>query len=158
MNFARRLLLFSFVSFIFSCTHEESNETITIIENLSSQQITVTPYDNGMALTSDIHTIEPSKKKVVQQGSARGKGNSFLYSDDIQVMDSVVINFGRDVSSTHYSYSVVGSNSKAIKRDNPRSLFNRDSYKRVILSETKYALVNEFTYTFTVQDYLDAAK
>ena len=157
MRSLRTMIAFLIVSVVCSCI-EESSETATIIENLSGQQITITPYDNGVALASEAHSINPLEKKNIQRSNARGKDNTFFYSDDIQITDSVVVDFSRGVKATHYSYSVSGNNSKAIKRDSPRSLFNRDSYKRVILSETKYSSANEFIYTFTIQDYIDATK
>lgn len=141
-----------------SCIHEESNETTSIIENLSGQQVSITPYDNGVALTQYTHVVDYLERKVVQRGGARGKNNSFPYSDNIQSADSVVVIFGNDVQAIHYSFSVLGNNSKAINRDSPRSLFNRNNFKRIVVSETKYTLADEYTYTFTTQDFTNATK
>jgi hypothetical protein len=158
MTIVRKVVLLLTISLLYSCIHEESNETTSIIENLSGQRITITPYNNGVALTQDAHVVERLERKVVQRGGARGKNNSFPYSDNIQSADSVVVIFGNGIQAVHYSFSVSGNNNKAIKRNSPRSLFNRDNFKRVVVSETKYTLADEYTYTFTTQDYLDATK
>lgn len=154
----RKIALLLTMLLVYSCINEESNETTSIVENFSDQPITITPYDNGVAMTQDAHTVERLERKVVRRNEARGKNNSFPYPDDIQSMDSVVVTFSNGVQAVHYSFSVLGSNSKAIKRDSPRSLFNKANFKRTVVSETKYTLADEYVYTFTTQDYLDATK
>lgn len=139
-------------------TDKSSSKTVSVLRNQSGQQINISVLRNGLEQEFGQHTILSSTEKTVLEGEGRGKGTTATFSDFLAGKDSVVVLFGNNVKAIHYSRNRVGPNSKAILYDNPRNLFNRNHYVRVILDDQKHFFQDQYTYTFTAQDYQDAQK
>ena len=97
---------------------------------------------------------------LVLDKNEKGKGSGFSYPLYLAIYDSVLVAFDDSIKAIHYSYATTnkGNNSKAIKYDSSRSIYNESNYIRKITQEDKRSISNEYTFTFTNQDYLDAKK
>jgi len=155
----KSLIAFSIVAF-FSCNLEESTNTKSLIINNTSSKVRIVPYYQGAIVKEDSVKINSNEKLKVLDKNERGKGTGFSYPLYLAFYDSVIVVFDNSIQAIHYSYAVSGlsSNPTAIKHDSSRSLFNEANYVRTITQENKRSISNEYTFTFTAQDYLDAKK
>ena len=143
-----------------SCTLEESTNTKSFINNNTLHIITIIPYYQGLVVKEDSVNINSNSIYEILDNSNKGKGTGFSYSLYLAIYDSVQVAFGNSIHATHYSYATTnkGNNPKAIKIDSSRSLYNEVNYVRKIITESKRGISNEYTFTFTEQDFLDAKK
>jgi hypothetical protein len=157
-TFAIIISLFCFVS----CIYEKSTYSDTFLKNNSNHVIEIKPFINGQPVADKIVNLDLNSRLLVVNINERGKGGGYTYAEEIMVgfYDSVVVVYDDTILATHYNYiqSAKLNNKTAIYTDSNRSLYKRDNYVRVITDESKYKIRNEYTYTFTEQDYLDAQK
>jgi hypothetical protein len=151
-------LSFIFLVLVLSCKYEESTNTKSFIANNTSHSIIIAPYYQGGVVKSDSISINSNQQYMILDKNNKGKGTGFSYSSYIAIYDSIQIIFDNSVKSTHYSYAsnTLGTNPKAITYDSSRSIYNEANYVRNIIMESKRSISNEYTFTFTEQDYLDA--
>lgn len=123
----------------------------TLITNNSTHAIELIPYKDGVELTQQAISCNTSETKKIY-----GDGGVSLF--DTLDADSIYVVFDNAYKNVHYSHesSKTSNNPDVIKVTDVRSLFNVDSYIHRIKEQTKCASGNEYTYTFTEQDYLDA--
>ena len=72
--------------------------------------------------------------------------------------DSLIVIWDDLYSVAHYIPNKEGNTKNSIKQNEPRSLFNNDSYIEEIQNRKCDGKTTTLTYTFTEQDYLDAKK
>lgn len=146
--------IFSFVllALLTHCKCEGTFQAFEKVQNLSSTDIIIKAYRDGMVV-SDIITIQSGTNKQIGRAGGRGKGNGFpgTYS----ISDSIVVDFGSKSKAVHYGRRI-GKTPNAIPLSNGRNLYNEANYVRKTLIEDKCRLETEFIYTFTEADYLNA--
>ena len=154
------IALISLFFFITSCHRETTYDTKTLLINAADVDIKLIPYQQEIVITSKIVTLNPKERLQVMHRSGRGKGGGEIYIEEIYFNDSVNVTFGSNKVSPHYNHTVSAKypNLQGIHVGSNRSLYKRDNYVRKILFENKRSIENEYTYTFTNQDYLDAQK
>ena len=142
----------------FSCIYEESSSTESIISNKTAHSINIIPYYHGYIVHEDVLYISKGSDTTVLRKSTRGKGAGYSYPIHLAIFDSTQIAFDDTVKFMHYSYYSTNSGfgSTGIPYTHNRSIYNGDNYIRKIVSEEKYKISNEYTFTFTEQDYLEA--
>jgi hypothetical protein len=136
-----------------SCIREESTETISLLTNNSTHKIKITPYSQGTAVVKDIVEINGNSSLNVLSQANRGKGAGISYASYLAFTDSVEVVFDEQLRSTHYFQNSTGANPSAIRYENARSLYNEKNYTRKIISEKKNSITNEYTFSFTEEDY-----
>ncbi len=153
-------ILFVILILTLSCKYEENTNTKSFINNNSAHLITIIPYYQGMIVKEDSVNIGINERYLILDKNNKGKGSGLLYSSYLAIYDSVQVLFDNSFITTHYSYATTFSltNPKAIKYDSSRSIYNETNYIRKITMEDKRSISNEYTFTFTEQDYLDASK
>ncbi len=139
-----------------SCRYEESTSTTTFITNNSSHSIEIIPYYQGMISTIDIKDIAPNSTLSVLSNNTRGKSAGYSYPIYLIAVDSVYVSYDNLNTVVYYKENSLSTNLKAITYDSSRSIYNEANYIRKILIESKRSISNEYTFTFTEQDYLDA--
>ncbi len=156
MNNLNKLLLIILV--LSSCRYEDSTNTSNFITNNTAHKITLTPYHNGIADNNNIVNINSKESKMVLENNNLGKGTGYTYASDLAIKDSTYVLFDDTILEVHYSFKESSNNihSTGIKSDSNRSIYNENNYIRQIKSENKHNISNEYTFTFTEQDYLDA--
>ena len=142
---------------LFSCRKEESTDTISIIKNAASSTVIILPYYQGLIVKQDSVSIIPNESSIVLSNSNRGKGSGLSYPRYLELYESIVVKFDVSIKAVHYNYATsnLALDSKAIKYNNSRSLYNEGNYVREITMETKQFISNRYTFTFTEQDYLN---
>jgi hypothetical protein len=155
----KSFIAFSIVAFS-SCNYEKSANTKSFINNNTFNKVTIIPYYQGFVVKEDSVQINSNQLVLVLNKNEKGKGSGFSYPLYLAIYDSVLVAFDNSIHATHYSYATTnkGNNPKAIKIDSSRSIYNEVNYVRKIITESKRGISNEYTFTFTEQDYLDAKK
>lgn len=141
-----------------SCRYEESTFTKTFIANNSSHSLKLIPYYQGMSSNVDVKDVAPNSTLEILNNNNRGKGTGYSYAIYLIPFDSLYVVYDNTDSCVYYRENSNGINSKAIKYDSIRSIYNVSNYVRKITQEDKRSISNEYTFTFTEQDYLDAKK
>lgn len=144
------------IIFFASCRHEESTYTTTIMNNNSSHSIKIIPYYQGTASIVDSKDISPNSALKILSSNTRGKSAGYSYPIYLIAVDSIYVVYDNIATSVYYREGSTGANPKAIKYDSSRSLYNEKNYVRKIVTESKRSISNEYTFTFTENDYLDA--
>jgi hypothetical protein len=149
------IILIIYIS-LSSCRHEESNDTVTFIDNKTLHTIKVLEYSNGLLLKEIFNNR--MDKKIVLNSNTRGKGGGYSYASYLSFNDSTLVVYDDSIQIVHYSYKESKNQLSGIFYDSSRSLYNRNNYIRKINQEEKHYISNEYTFNFTEQDYLDAKK
>jgi len=142
----------------FSCRHEESTSTKTFITNNSSHSIEIIPYYQGVISNVDIKYIAPNSTLPILTNHTRGKSAGYSYPIYLIAVDSIYVLYDNLKTVVYYKENSTGNNPKAITYDSSRSIYNEANYIRKITQEDKRSISNEYTFTFTEQDFLDAKK
>lgn len=143
---------------IVSCIKDYNSSTKSYIDNKTSHNITIAPYYNGYIDSSLFRIILPFENKLVYEKNPRGKTLSPDYATILQPYDSVVVTFDGIYKTTHLKFNSEIMCTDCIVFNSNRSISNNDNYIKTITEETKHYQIGYFTYTFSEQDYIDAAK
>ena len=93
---------------------------------------------------------------MVLNSNTKGKGRGYSYASYLSFNDSTLVIYDDSIQIVHYSYKESKNQLLGILYDSSRSLYNENNYIRKIKQEEKHYISNEYTFTFTEQDYLDA--
>ncbi|MFZ6010187.1 MAG: hypothetical protein ACOYXT_07530, partial [Bacteroidota bacterium] len=66
------------------------------------------------------------------------------------------VHFDQDVIATHYMQNKQGPNPKGLVFESDRNLFNPANWQKDVPVNNKRYVEEQFRFTFTEQDYLDA--
>lgn len=156
----QKIQLYILILMLTSCSVEESTYTTSYIYNSSKHSIKISPYYQGNIVKEDSVNIGVNQTYKILDKNNRGKGSGFSYPLYIANYDSIQIRFDDSIQIHHYSFAASKSKTSfdGIVYDSNRSIYNESNYIRVIKNEDKYSISNEYTFTFTEQDYLDAQK
>jgi hypothetical protein len=124
--------------------------------NTSIHKIKIMPYYKGNIYLEGVKNIPENSSSEVLFSRNRGKSAGLSYATDLMFSDSLFVLYDDSICAVHYPQNLTGDNPQAIKYDNTRNLFNEKNYQYKIISEEKYKIHTEYTFTFTEQDYLDA--
>lgn len=141
---------------ITSCIKEESTYSSTYLVNNTMHSIQLLPYFKGVISYDEAISIQPKSNILALSKSSRGKAQGLSYATYMVPYDSIYIVFDDSINAVHYRQNEQGKSVSAIKYDNKRNIYNRDNYEYKIISEEKYKIHTEYTFTFIEQDYLDA--
>ena len=145
------------VFFLYSCvTHDGATYSKTFAINNSGYEITIEPYYEGKVFWKDVIIIAKTGKTEILSQRDPGKGQGLSYGRYLLPMDSVIIRFEGKYEVTHYKRAPIGNTIKRVLYESNRNIFNPNNYTRQILSESKHSITDEYTFEFTLQDYLDA--
>jgi hypothetical protein len=150
----KKISLYVLITFILSaCKCEGIFITFSKLENLSTVNLSITTYKNGVI---DSKVILVEKSKVAEIGQSSGRTKAIVFSTYIGIADSLIVEFNNNKKTTHYGYNKIGNNVNAILNTSNRNLFNSANYVQKTIKDDKCHLETEFIYTFTEQDYLNA--
>ena len=149
------LLILIIYIFLSACRREESNNTVSFIDNETLHTIKILEYSNGL-LSQEILIASSMGKKMVLNNNARGKGRGYSYASYLSFNDSTLVVYDDSIQIVHYSYKESKNQLSGIQYDSSRSLYDENNYIRKITHEDKRSISNEYTYIFTEKDYLNA--
>jgi hypothetical protein len=155
-NMKKNLLYICFLCCLSACIQEESNLTKTFIINNTDYDVQITNYYRGVIQQGTSKNIPKRSKTLVSYSDEFGKGAGYFYANDLMFTDSTLVKFDNNYTIVHYTKVPAIPNPKHITFESSRSLYNGNNYQRVILEEKKHYISNEYTFEFTLQDYLDA--
>ena len=151
-----RFIFFLLVLWMTNCTKEKIGHTKTFIKNTTAYTIKLLPYSGATLDVSNIKTIPPASTVEVYSANVRGKTIDPCFGTLLQPYDSVLVTYNDSVKIPHIKFNLSYPGDHKILFQNGRSISNPNNYVKEIISETKYSLSGQFTYTFVEQDYLDA--
>ena len=142
------------ISFIACRDKEQIKFSKSYMDNQTVYPIEIILYKDGKIAKVDKSKTLPALSKTEVEPVSEGITS---YGFWLIAYDSLEVKFANLYSSIHY-LNAQGNNISAIKRGNPRNLYDGVGWGKKILEDTRRKLVVEHTYTFTEQDYLDAKK
>lgn len=148
--------LFVFAFLFASCIKESNTSSDTFFINETSHDISVLPYRNGIIDSNQTFNLAPHETNKVISLGARGLTPGMSFGEPNQFQDSFVVVFDNTYKIAHYKPAPIGNRVKRYLFSSDRNIFNRDSYKRDLITDKKHFREWDFEYTFTEQDYLDA--
>lgn len=126
----------------------------SFIDNRTVHPIEIIIYKRGQIVSVDQSKKLPALSRTEVEYISEGITS---YGFGLIGYDSLEVKFANIYSSIHY-LNAEGNNISAIKRGDPRNLYDGVGWEKKIVEDTRRKLVVEHTYTFTEQDYSDAKK
>jgi len=139
---------------LYSCTDKDSHKSTTYIFNDSGSKIEFAIFRTGAKVEYQTRIINVNEKVSIFT-STESPGTSYPASLG-DIYDSLLVLFDNNKVATHYYYGVVGNNPNAVLFTNSRNLFNEKNYEHKIIKDNKRDFEQEFLYTITEQDYINA--
>ena len=134
---------------------EESTYTVSKLKNNTNKNMDILFFQNGSI--SKHFSINPNSEITVLDLNNRGKGVGLSFPNvEISFLDSAKVTFDSTKKSVHFSRLHKFDSSRVIFFESNRNIFNEGNYTRVITSETKHRISNEYFFEFTEQDFLNA--
>lgn len=138
-----------------NCTPETSGFVISIIENKTAYNVSLTYYRYGKVQDDQTITLIPNETKTVLDTSPSDNRITYPHLIQTREFDSLTVSFNTRMA-VHYNKRTVGSNPKAIGFDNNRNVFNENNWIEKIFRNSKNHFEAEYQYYITEEDYLNA--
>ena len=126
--------------------------------NNTNHYIKVQAFENDIITYASSFSLNNDTTLLVFQTINGGISDGVSFGYINQPLDSIVVTFDSLYSTTHYSWRLTGPNQKCYLFNSKRNIFNDSSYVVTLVNDSKYRHERNFVYTFTEQDYLDAAR
>lgn len=146
-------LLLSITLLLTGCL-EEDTLTEVYLQNNSSHEVLLRPYQSGAIDNARIVSLQPGNKFRIENTYQRGKTKVPIYFFDyFRGIDSIQVIWDNTYSVTHMISDSFTSVVKYIAFGNVRNLGNGIAYPSEIRHESKRSITWELNYSFTEQDY-----
>lgn len=155
----RCILILLLITYTAACKKESSTRFEAYLINKSGHSIEIKPYFNGFVSTVNIMRLQQNDTLQIADGFYRGissDSSAGFIPKYFAGADSLIVVFDNTYSITHYINTPSLLNSKYYLFTSQRNIGNPRSYQMIIKSSSSTFRENEFWYTFTQQDYLDA--
>jgi len=145
---------FFLVLFLLACS-EETTFTVSKLKNETNKQVNIIFYQNNNIASE--YNVGPNDEIIVSDVNNRGKGVGLTFPNlELSNFDSAIITFDYIKKSIHFSQLHRFDSIRVLYFENNRNIFNEANFTRVVTSQTRHRINNEYTYIFSEQDYLNA--
>ena len=151
MNFFH-VSLFSALLLLLSCRKEEATFNKFLLLNTSGVIVKIIPTTS----MADTLSLTNNQSKVYEFPFERGlsTGDNYAFFADFK---PVTVIFNNTDTIIHY-FDTLTHTGRYYKPSSGRSFYNKASYEKDIVNDTKYLRTVTLKYIIIAQDYLDAKK